>query len=56
MNFIKNQDTISSPGCRLFHLNGDIKHKSYLGGMASIIIYAIVLYVAVTKGFELYGE
>ena len=51
---IKNQDGISSPGCRLFHLNGDYKHKSYLGGIANIIIYLIVLYIAVIKGFELF--
>ena len=37
-------------------MNGDFKHKSYLGGCASIFIYTIVLYVAAIKGFELFGQ
>ena len=51
--YIKNQDTITPPGCRLFHLNGDYKHKSILGGIVNMSIYLLVLCIAFAKGSQL---
>ena len=52
-SLVKSNDVITSPGYRLFMLNGDIKHKTMLGGLLSILIRLIVIWICVTKAMQL---
>lgn len=52
--YIKSKDLMTSPGYRMFHLNGDVKHKSCVGGIVSMMIGCCVIYVALTKALHYY--
>ena len=50
--FVKSLDLMTSPGYRMFHLNGDVKYKSSFGGVVTLMIGCFVLYVALTRAMH----
>ena len=53
---IKSTDYMTSPGYRLFHLNGDVKYRSTFGGIFTILLFLFVLYVAIIRAFQYFND
>jgi len=54
-NVIKDHDIISSPGYVHFHLEGDEKSRSIIGGIISMILNGFLLFIIIDNGIRMFS-